>query len=86
MVREAPTVLCLVTTKKATKGKVQVSVNAYVKTSEPPTKSTLLSPTTLVWVNYERIRPQRRKRRQWLCAANFGQPLRNVLIYQGEEG
>ena len=74
----------LVTTKKANKGKVQVSVNAYVKTSELSNKIDVLKPYDFVWANYERIRPKGASAGNGY-AANFGQPY-EMYIYQGEEG
>ncbi len=72
----------LVTTKKANKGKVQVSVNAYVKTSELSNKIDVLKPYDFVWANYERIRPKGASAGNGY-AANFGQPY-EMYIYQGE--
>ena len=74
----------LVTTKKANKGKVQVSVNAYVKTAELSNKIDVLSPYDFVWANYERIRPKGASAGAGY-ANNFGQ-LYEMYIYQGEEG
>lgn len=74
----------LVTTKRPNEGKVQVNVNAYVKTSELSNKIDVLDPYDFVRLNYERIRPKGASAGSGY-SKTFGQPY-EFYIYQGVEG